>query len=446
MSRAVGAGILAGAACVAAACAVAWWFWPSAGGPAVAGAALTEPPRQPLPTPPSSGEAPPPTTPRTPAPGLERLRELCGQPSLGAFGPECLEALEQRYGTVPAVADMHHFYTPAKTFNPVLLGRPPTWDDVFQDTEGALAKVYAAIDRPECLPPDGELRFEHREACAADDMARLAMLRHDCARLMFQLGYSGEVDAGVWEGQPEDRDDFEDRQRAWEIHLLQLDRAAGTADYRMRRDRMDSEWYAAMWRAGKCRTLPRDVFTKLGPFGAATGWPQIIPSQRFFETAARLGNEWALSIVLNTSREEALPLDERSLTALQAERPALAELLRLRRAYLRVRDWDMAPHRVAILMHSAAALAIGEAVNADIHADTVWGPAKRLFPGDADEPARAAGVTLAARRLIGMGWTVVVSGGEAEEAERVFTHADDVHEGDPWWTWWDAGRVSVRQS
>ena len=128
---------------------------------------------------------------------------------------------------------------------------------------------------------------------------------------------------------------------------------------------------------------------------------------------------------------------------LQEERPALAELLRLRRTYLR--NWDPAPHRVTILMHAATALAIGEAVNANIHTSAVWGPAKRFFPDGADEPDRAAGVTLAARRLIGMGWTVVVSGGE-DEAERVFTRADDVHEDDPWWTWWDAGRVSVRQS
>ena len=330
-------------------------------------------------------------------------------------------------------------------FDPVLLGRPPTWDDVFQDTEGALAKVYDAMDRPECLPPAGELRFEHREACAADDMARLAILRLDCARLMFQLGYSGEVATGVWEGQPGDRDDFETRQRAWEIDLLRLDRAADTADYQTRRDRMDGDWYAAMWRAGRCRALPSGVFTKIGPFGPATGWPRIAPNSKLFKTAARLGSEWALSIVLNQGRwAETLPLDERSLTGLQAERPALAELMRLRRAHLRW-DWDPAPRRVTMLMHAATALAIGEAVNADIHADAVWGPAQRFFPDGVDEPDRAAGVALAARRLIGMGWTVVVSGGE-DEAGRVFTHADDVHEDDPWWTWWDAGRVSVRQS
>ena len=444
MSRTVAAGVLVGAACVAVACVAAWWFRPSAGGPAGAGATLVEPPRRPLPTPPAEGEAPSPAEPQPPAPSLERLRELCGQPSLGAFGPECLDALEQRYGTVPAVADLRHFYT-APVFDPVLLGRPPTWDDVFQDTEGALARVYDAMDRPECLPPEGELRFEHREACAADDMARLAILRLDCARLMFRLGYSGEVDIGVWEGQPGDRDDFEERQRHWESHLLRLDRAADTADYRTRRDRMDGEWYAAMWRAGKCRALPIGVFTKLGPFGTVTGWPQIGPSQRLFETAARLGSEWALSVVLNKSYEEALPLDERSLAELQTERPALAELLRLRRTYLR--DWwNPARHRVTILMHAAAALAIGEAVNANIHADAVWGPAKRFFPDGADEPDRATGVTLAARRLIGMGWTVVVSGGEEGEAERVFTRADEVYEGDPWWAWWDAGRVSAQRS
>ena len=411
----------------------------------VAVTASVEPSRRPLPTPQTEGGAPSPAEPQPSAPGLERLRELCGQPSLGAFGPECNEALEQRYGTALAAADLRHFYS-SSVFNPVLLGRPPTWDDVFQDTEGALARVYDAMDRPECLPPDGELRFEHREACAADDMARLAILRLDCARLMFQLGYSGEVATGVWEGQPGDRDDFEARQRAWEIDLLQLDRAADTADYRTRRDRMDGDWYAAMWRAGRCRTLPRGIFTKLGPFGAATGWPRFGTNPKIFKTAARLGSEWALSIVLNKGRwAEALPQDERSLSELQAERPALAELLRLRRAHLRW-DWDPAPRRMTMLMHAAAALAIGEAVNADIQADAVWGPVKRLFPDGADEPDRATGATLAARRLIGMGWTVVVGGGEEDEAERVFTRADDVHEGDPWWTWWDAGRVSVRQS
>lgn len=49
-----------------------------------------------------------------------------------------------------------------------------------------------------------------------------------------------------------------------------------------------------------------------------------------------------------------------------------------------------------------------------------------------------------ARRLIELGWVVAVRDADVE-SERLYAHVDEVRESDPWWEWWNAGRVSMRR-
>ena len=445
------AGFLAALLAVAACCAM-WGLRPSPSGHAIESATPQEAalPR----VPDAAVGGPPQPVPQQAAADLERLRERCGQPWLGTFGTECREALERRYAALPAVVDRFFFEFRRRRFNPVMLGRPVTWGEVFEDPAGTLSRVEAAIARPECLPPERHLRLDLQESCAADDMARLAILRRDCARTLFQLGYTNEKDLGVWgEGSPRAGDNVELRQQSWDLALEMVTGRTDTAEYQALRERMDDEWYGAMWRAGKCAALPRRALAALGPFRAATGWPQAVPDNGLMETAARLGSEAALSAVLNGGTAmPVLPVLERSLAILRTERPALAELLQMWRSTSLF--WDPpVPRRefnATLPAHAAAAVAIGEAVGAGVQQAAVW-ERLRLYAGEGNgdraivQADRVAAMPIAARRLIALGWIVVVDAGD-DAPRQTFAHVDDVRDGDPWLEWWDAGRVSVRRS
>lgn len=390
---------------------------------------------------------------------LAGLRLLCGRAWIGAFGPECLRALAHRNAAMPAVPDpvlepVLYFLPSRAMLDPVLFGRPPTWGEVFDDPEGTLARVEEAVARPECLP-EGRFRLDLRETCAADDMARLALARRECANVMFQLGYSHEEAPGVWGDAPvAAKDRIESRQQDWDRGIRLLDKLADTAEYHERRERLEVAWFGTMWRMRKCRDLPREVFRALGPFRAATGWPQHGQETGMLHAAAQLGSDAALSVLVNGVGSFAF--DEAAVVEVRAERPVVEQLLRMRAAMRMSFGSDAVRRRgrVTMIAHALAALALADAVGERLRADAVWAAVARagLVPREERRgarvhpvrpPERNTAMPHAARWLIDQGWAVVVAAGE-DGPERVFERAGEVWSGDPWGAWWDAGRVSLR--
>ena len=173
------------------------------------------------------------------------LRRLCGRPWVANFTAECLAVLERRYqGGVPDPEPLE------RQFRPVMLGEPVTWREVFEDVDAGLAAVEDALGRPECLVPEGRFRLDLRDACAAIDIARLAIVRRECVKLLLY-------------------DDVESRQRSWETHMHAVDRAADQAEYYRRLEQLSERWFGMMWRYGKCRAVPEAALGNLGPFS----WP-----------------------------------------------------------------------------------------------------------------------------------------------------------------------------
>ncbi len=373
---------------------------------------------------------------------MAELRRLCGWAWLGTFGPECLEALERRYGPQPAVGDESFYGEPDyRMFNPVMLGRTVTWDEVFEDAVGALARVEDALVRPECLATEGRFRFDLREACAADDMARLGIMRRECAEMLGEFGYFNELSPGSWREVLDASQGLEWRQRHWEKALDGVNEAVDTTEYHARRERLDNVWFGAMWRVAKCRTLPPRALNALGPFRGATGWPARLLDTGLIETAARLGSAWALSVVLNRWNRPALPAKAAALAELDAERPVLAELVRMwNHASLvwHASEAERSEAHVAMIAHALAALELADALGVQVHTEAVL----RRVSGRASKAQVTEALVRMPRWLTEQGWTVVVAAGEDGE-ERVFESPGQVRGEDPWGEWWDAGRTSV---
>ena len=125
--------------------------------PSVSTGAAT--PRPALPVAPDAVAAPP---------NLEPLQAAC--PSLvGKLAEECASALERRFAG-------NSMWYPRTVLLPEL-----TAADIFALTESTLAGVQTALSRPECRVPAGRFRTDLREICAADAMAKLALLHRKCS-------------------------------------------------------------------------------------------------------------------------------------------------------------------------------------------------------------------------------------------------------------------------
>ena len=365
-----------------------------------------------------SGEAKPIDTPApsgSPAPpadaarqvDLTELRRLCGRPWVAEFGPECLAALERRYGnTVPD----RRWEKWVFKWRPVMLGQPVTWAEVFARPADDLAAVAEAVERPECLVPEGRFRIDLRRKCAADEMARLAILRRECV-----------VSLRRYE-RPKNR------QARWDIEQREVDRAEDQPEYYRRMARRSERWFGGMWRLAKCRALPEGALAAIGPFTAEHHGRDLDPRLlRMMEAAARLGSDWALSSVLRfepTFRGKALmlPVDDAGIEDVRASRPVLAELLRMRRAEGAERT-----------KHAIAAYMLGTSLGVAVHPE---GVERITGPPDATWPAAAP---KAARWLVEQGWTLIVDDGELRRFER----PEDVAEHQPWWDYWLERRMFV---
>ena len=326
------------------------------------------------------------------------LRRLCGRPWAANFSAECLAVLERRYqGGVPDPEPME------RQFRPVMLGEPVTWREVFEDVDAGLAAVEDALGRPECLVPEGRFRLDLRDACAANDIARLAIVRRECVKLLLY-------------------DDVESRQRRWDIDMGAVDRAADQAEYYRRLEQLSERWFGMMWRYGKCRAVPEAALGNLGPFSWPLG-PGNFPMDQIdmMEAAARLGSDWALSSVLRMG-DTVLVVGDQGVDDVREQRPVLAELLQMRRA-----------EGVERVAHALVAFELGEALGIPVLSEGVMRHTKYV-----DYERLAAAWPPAARRLIGLGWTLVVDDGRGGERRR-FETPEDVLGDEPWPEWSASG-------
>ena len=336
-------------------------------------------------------------------PAAAPLRELCGQPWVADFTRECLEALERRYGE-SAVADASSRYG----FRPSLLGERVTWHQVLEKPAQALAAVREAVARPECLVPDGRFRIDLRQTCAADDMARLAILRRECTLL-------------------ERYDDLDARQGLWDVNMRVVDRAEDHAEYHGRLKRLDDRWFGELWRHGKCQPLAEETFAALGPFPEPIrDWHTPNDQYEMMEAAARLGSDWALSSVLWSGTDSHMLSDE-EVAKVRRRRPVLAELLDARR--------NAGVERGG---HILAAVLLGDVLGVALQPEGVQAMSKGLRLED----WRAAW-PLAARRVIGMGWRLVVDGAAVEWR---FEAPEDVRGDEPWFDWSAEGLLRLEAS
>ena len=326
---------------------------------------------------------------------LIELRRLCGRPWVAEFERECLAALARRYGnTVPD----NKRWQRTGTWRPVMLGEPVTWAEVFARPAGDLAAVMEAVQRSECLVPEGRFRLDLRRRCAADELARLAILARECNGLSNYYGL------------------IEDRQTYWDMDREEADRAEDQPEYYRRMARRSERWFGMMWRLAKCRALPEGTLAHLRDFR--------LRQRRFgmMEAAARLGSDWALSSVLRYTAPM-LPVGDAGIEDVRESRPVLAELLRMRRAEGAERT-----------KHALAAYMLGASLGVAVHPE---GVEQITGPPDATWPAAAP---KAARWLVEQGWTLIV---DDDGGLRRFERPEDVAEHQPWWDYWLERRVFV---
>ena len=336
------------------------------------------------------------------------LRQRCGRPWEAAFDAECSAALERRYrDTVPDATSASSISNPGH-FKPVMLGVPVTWGQVFDDTGGAVAAARRAVARSDCLVPEGGIRIDLRDECAADEMAKLAILRSECETLL-------RMEARL-----------EQRHDSWDHDLAKANRMPDQADYQERLDQLALEWFGLAWRLGKCRALPEEAMDVLGPFPRPVTVGNVANNQDdLMKAAARLGSDWALSSVLWYTNDM-FRVDDDNLDVVARDRPVLAELLRMRRA-----------EGVERIKHAVVSFKLGEALGVQVHP---WGVFR--FTGSFSRDDHSAAWRLAAPRLITLGWTLVVDN-PAADAQRRIERVEALWGDEPWLRWQEEGRIRL---
>ena len=338
------------------------------------------------------------------------LRQLCGRPWEAAFDVDCVAALERTYrDTVPALSNYLSFQG---SFRPVLFGEPVTWAEVFDDTAGAVLAAREALARPECLVPEGGIRIELRDKCAADEMAKLALLRAECTK----------GDLGL-----------ESRQGGWNADMTIIGREVDQALYQQRLAWLDEMWFGKMWRIRKCGAVPEEAMGALGPFRAPIGARYNAGNEQaeLMMVAARLGSDWALSSALWWGRDKPVfEVDEVYFDAVARERPVLAELLRMRPA-----------QGVEQVMHAVVSVRLGEALGVLVHHEGV----SRIIGEVVDVEVERAAWRLAAPRLMRLGWTLVVADPEGGPPRR-FEKPEALSGDETWMEWTREHRVTLTPS
>ena len=249
---------------------------------------------------------------------LHDLRELqAACPSLvGKLAEECASALERRF------AGNSEWY-PRTVLLPEL-----TAADIFALTESTLAGVQGALSRPECQVPAGRFRADLRESCAADEMAKLALLHRKCSEWVDadpdrtkRLHVETMLDEARWDVEPKVGDWLDEE------------------NYLRMRSNNEAMAYANAWTYHKCqarrivlewRGLALDHVRDISggppvpfqPYGGHTMWL----SNPLLRAAIRVGSELALmQLPLHPRQIEEEPLAS-MFAELEAHNPTLAHV------------------------------------------------------------------------------------------------------------------------
>lgn len=119
--------------------------------------------------------------------GVEsELAALCPNP-LRAISANCGKELDAHYAPRRVMKDLR-FY-PGSEWNwytgwsPPVLEDPIVWGDLFADPRSLRRRAEAALDRPECVVPEGRMRADLRERCDAEAVFALSVLLDACTAL-----------------------------------------------------------------------------------------------------------------------------------------------------------------------------------------------------------------------------------------------------------------------
>ena len=242
------------------------------------------------PNPPPSAEVDHPA-----APSVADLAYLCPNP-WSAIGDDCAAALDRRYQSEPvALAKLHNDVFGWKPAAATAAFDGVAWQQVFADPEYTFRAAMDSLSRPECRVPKGDTRFDLRETCSADEVAKLAMLQTACVMPLVQHGrYNPWLPPGeeiTWSG-PTDTQ-MEDDWRS-EAELLDRDTSLTVAEYWQRRAELEDARFRFAWRLMRCERMPRQALAWLEVLGTPTGHSDDQHQGRSLtEIAARLGSDWA---------------------------------------------------------------------------------------------------------------------------------------------------------
>ncbi len=230
----------------------------------------------------------------TPNVSLEALWHVCPSP-WSRIGEECAEALDDRYMREPVgLAQLHD--------DPIGWERSPPaafdgieWRDVFVDPEQTREAALAALSREECHVAEGERRPDLGETCAADAIAKLAMLHDACVMpLVLHSGFNPWRAPGqepTWFG-PSDAE-LDGYWVHW-VERLDEDPSLSVEDYWDRRAEIDDARFRFAWRLMRCKAVPETSLAWLDDLPRPTGDPQNQhQGAHLTAIAARLGSEWA---------------------------------------------------------------------------------------------------------------------------------------------------------
>ena len=213
----------------------------------------------------------------------------------------CFEALEARFLPAPA----------SRTVLPV--SPPLVWSDVFQGVAAKIEAVDAALEDEACDVPEGEIRPERGQRCAARTMAELDVLRRTCSfasvrfadphislspkgfdLLSLNLAHWDRVDRTSYRTNV----DAEGRERA----LAQwAERAPDQAAWAAGKRRLDDLYYRTAWKRARCQMS-----------APMLRWMRGERWEGMLARAARLGDAFALAHHVGT------PKHAGRLTALDA--------------------------------------------------------------------------------------------------------------------------------
>ncbi len=286
----------AGALGVSATVAAVWWWWETAPPPAaqtasdsapfanvVAAAPVTEVSE----TARDAGSS-------DPAVSLQDLWHRCPNAWSG-ISDECARALDARYlrepaGLAPLHKDPWGWDRSLRTaFDGV------TWEEVFTAPVSVREAAREALDRDECRVAEGETRPDLGRTCAADDIAKLAILQAGCVMPMVLHGgfnpWRPPGEEQTWFG-PSDAE--LDERWAWWVDKLDDDPSLSVEEYWRRRAEIDDARFRFAWRLMRCEAVPESAFAWLDSLPTPTAEPtDQHQGAHLTAIAARLGSEWA---------------------------------------------------------------------------------------------------------------------------------------------------------